>query len=292
MYMEENFDEIDPEAARLAFEALQPELDQLDEVRAGTTDRRKAINHAASVGRAVKQPEVRAEFESMPGHRFDMQHVDRLESAALAAWFAAINLQDASVLASGAKLSDELLSTAATVKQRMQRVLEYNADHLSDVVLKLADIRGGTGHIDLADDLMRLARLYDAHRLVLEVDVRHYLADDSASAKRLSQAINQVLGDGRHSDAQYWNDYMGRTWTLLVITYEEVAAAGRWLFRDENGEARFPSLYTVGRQPRRPRRDDGEGGELPGDEVGLPALPALPADAASATSANADGQAG
>lgn len=274
--MEENFDEIDPEAAGLAFEALQPELDQLDEVRAGTTDRRKAINHAASVGRAVKQPEVRAEFESMPGHRFDMQHVDRLETAALATWFVAINLQDASVLASGAKLSDELLSRASILRQRMRRVLEYNADHLADVMLKLADIRGGNGYIDMADDLMRLARLYDAYRLILELDVRHYQADDAASAKRLSQAINQVLGDGRHSDAEYWNDYMGRAWTFLVTTYEEVAAAGRWLFRDENGEARFPSLYSVGRQPRRSRRDDDEGGALPGDEVGSPAPVASP----------------
>jgi hypothetical protein len=32
-----------------------------------------------------------------------------------------------------------------------------------------------------------------------------------------------------------------------------VRAAGRWLFRHENGEELFASLYTAGRGPRRRR---------------------------------------
>lgn len=269
--MEDDIEGYDPEAARLAFEALQAVLDQLDEVRAGSTDRRKALNHAASVGRAVKQPEVRAEFEALPAHRFDMGHVDTLETAAMATWYAAVRAQDASVLGSAAKLSDELVTEATTLKQRMQRVLEYNLDHLPAVSLKLSDIRSGTGHIDTSDDLMRLAGLYDEHAPTLVADTRHYQPADAATAKRVAQAINKVLGDGRSSDARYWAEYLARAWTFLVITYEEVSAAGRWLFRDENGEARFPSLYTVGRQPRRNRRDDDE---LAGDgndvELGTP----------------------
>ena len=61
-----------------------------------------------------------------------------------------------------------------------------------------------------------------------------------------------------------------RAWSLLITTYQEVSAAGRWLFRHENGEARFPSLYTIGRQ-RRSRRpgDSDEGDAIPGD--GIPA---------------------
>lgn len=183
------------------------------------------------------------------------------------------------MLASTAKLSDELVTQATDVKQRMQRVIEYNLDHLPDVSLKLADIRAGHGHLDLADDLMRLAGLYEGHVPILIVDARRYQADDAATAKRLAQAINKVLGDGRGSDVRYWSDYLVRAWTFLVTTYEEVSSAGRWLFRDENGETRFPSLYTVGRQPRRSRRDGGgevpgEGGELPGDgEIGVPDRP-------------------
>jgi hypothetical protein len=273
--MEENIEDFDPEAARLAFEALQPALDQQDEVRAANTDRRKAINCAASVGRAVKQPEIRAEFASLPPGRFDMRHVEVLETAAQATWYAAVNLQDASVLGSGAKLSNELVNEATDVKQRMQRVLDYHLDHLPDVSLKLADIRAGNGHIDLADDLMRLGSLYESHAETLALDARRYQAGDAVTAKRLAQAINKVLGDGRSSDVQYWTDYLGRAWTFLVTTYEEVSGAGRWLFRNENGETRFPSLYAIGRQPRRSRRGEGDelpgdGGELPGDgEIGV-----------------------
>jgi hypothetical protein len=263
-YMEEDIEGYDPEAAWLAFEAVQPDLDQLDEVRAGTTDRRKAINYAAAVGRAVKLPEVRAEFAGLPAHRFAMRHVDALETAAQATWYTVIRLRDASVLGSSAKLSDGLVTEATTVKQRMLRVLEYHLDHLPEVALTLADIRPGSGHIDTSDDLMRLGGLYEAHALALAVDTRHYQASDAATAKRLAQAINKVLGDGRSSDVQYWTDYLARAWTFLVTTYEEVSAAGRWLFRDENGETRFPSLYTVGRSSRRNRR--GEDDELPGDD--------------------------
>ena len=201
--MEENIEAFDPEAGRLAFEALRPTLDQQDEVRQASTDRRKAINYAASVGRTVKQPEIRAEFESLPARRFDMRHVDELETAALATWYVTIQHQDASVLASTAKLSDELVAQAAEVKQRMLRVLEYNLDHLPEVSLKLADIRPGNGHIDQADDLMRLGGLYESHAATLVADTRRYQAGDAATAKQLAQAINKVLGDGRYSDVRY-----------------------------------------------------------------------------------------
>jgi hypothetical protein len=51
-----------------------------------------------------------------------------------------------------------------------------------------------------------------------------------------------VLRDGRNVSARYWSNYQTRAWSLMLITYGEVSAAGRWLFRHENGEERFPSL--------------------------------------------------
>lgn len=136
----------------------------------------------------------------------------------------------------------------------MQRVLAYNLDHLDDVAARLASIRARTGYLDLAHDLARLSGLYLEHAPVLAMDVRHYQASDAATASKLAQAIYQVLGDGLPSDAPYWREYLGRAWTLLVVTYDEVCATGRWLFRARNGKTRFPSLYTSGRQPRRRKR--------------------------------------
>lgn len=113
---------------------------------------------------------------------------------------------------------------------------------------------------------MRLADLYEAHATALAADGVHYRAEDPVTARKLGHGIFQVLGDGRQSDQSYWAKYQARAWTFLLATYDEVAAAGRWLFRHENGDARFPSLYTIGRQPRRSRRDPGDGGDA-GDEI-------------------------
>jgi hypothetical protein len=272
--MEEKFVEIDPDAALKAFETLRPTLDALTELRVANTDLRKAVNCAAAVGRLVRQPEVRAEFEALPERHFDQKLLDLLEPAAQATWYSYVFLQDATALHSAAKLPDDLLAEATTVKQRMMRVLEYNLDDQPDAIAKLDAIRPGTSHIDTADDLMRLATMYVQYATLLAADTKHYKAEDATNAKRLAHAINRILGDGRDSDVYYWADYQARAWTLLVTTYEEVATIGRWLFRRDNGEARFPSLYAVGRQRRRNRDGGselpGEGDELPGEGDGLP----------------------
>ncbi len=267
--MEDIIEGLDPEAARLAFEALLPLLDAQRDVRTASTDIRRAIIHAAAIGRLVRKPDMKAEFESLPLRRFDIQHVDRLERAALATWYTVLMLRRASVLSTGAKLPEELLAEGGALKQRMFKVVEYMLGHLKAIATELADIRGGKGYVDLAEDLMQLADLFEANATALAEDRAHYRVEDAVNAKKIAHGILLVLGDGRASDARYWTDYQALAWTLLVTTYEEVSAAGQWLFRHENGESRFPSLYAVGRQPRRARRpdeDDETGDELPGDD--------------------------
>jgi hypothetical protein len=267
-------EEIDPEAAPRAFEALLPLLDAQTEQRSViTTSIAKAIICAGSVGRMVKLPEVRVLFASLPVTHFDMQHVDRLESAAMATWYAELCLRTASTMVSSAKLPETVVTEATALKQRMFRVAEYNLDHIPEVVAELDAIRPGTGHIDLANDLMRLAVIFQAHADRLSQDSQRYQAGDAESARRYAHSIYQVLGDGRQSNARYWGDYLSRAWTLLVTTYDEVSAAGRWLYRHDNGEARFPSLYAIGRQRRSRQPGDGEDGE--NREDGGPVSPTI-----------------
>lgn len=275
--MDELMESIDPEGARLAFESLLPLLDALSELRRANTNVDKATITAASIGRMVKQPEVHARFTALPATDFDIGHVDRLEAAALATWHTIIKLRSAEVQSSGAKLPEDTLAEATEVKQRMMRVLTYHLGDDDEVAAELADIRAGAGYVDLANDLMRLAALYEQHAEALAADTRHYHAEDSIAAKRLAHTMVQVLGDGRYDDAAYWTEYHARAWTLLVNTYDEVSSTGRWLYRLAGGEHRFPSLYTVGRRRRRsPGEDtepgDGEGGQgddgsaVPGSE--------------------------
>jgi hypothetical protein len=241
---------IDPDGAALAFEAVLPLLDAQTETRRSNTSFDKAILHAASIGRMVKQPEVRAKFAGMPASDFDQQHVERLETVALAAWHVTLSLESASVQSSGARIAEEDVAAGTRLKKRMIKVLEYHLGHLDEVSTELTAIRAGTGYLDMACDLVRLAALYQQHAAELGSDTRHYRAADRDRAGRLAHLIHQVLGDGRERDADYWSDYLARAWALLVVTYGEVSAAGRWLYRHENGEARFPSLYTVGRKRR------------------------------------------
>lgn len=270
--MEELMDNVDPEGARLAFESLQPLLDEQSELRRANTDVDKATITAAAIGRMVTQPEVRARFAALPASDFEMVHVDRLESAALATWHTIIQLRIAEVQSSGARLPEGTLAEAAAVKQRMLRVLSYHLDDDEHVAAELTAIRSGSGYVDLASDLMRLAGLYEQNAEALAADTRHYQAEDGVTAKRLAHTMVQVLGDGRYDDAAYWSDYHARAWTLLINTYEEVSAAGRWLYRDADGESRFPSLYTVGRRRRRnpgaeTESGDGEGEQDQGSDV-------------------------
>jgi hypothetical protein len=239
---------------RLAFEALLPAIEAQTRLRRANTDLHRAIIFAAAVGREVRKPEVRAEFARLPPECFDIAHLDRLETAADAAYYAYLQLEHATPLHTDARLPAPVVAQAVALKQRMLRVLGYNLDHLDGVNLQLADIRPATGYLLLPYDLLRLASLYQEHAATLAVDVRRYQAGDAATAGRLALEMNQVLGDGMPSDTRYWTEYLSRAWTLLVVTYGEVSATGRWLFRARNGKTRFPSLYTVGRRPRRRKR--------------------------------------
>jgi hypothetical protein len=259
---------IDPGGAARAFEAVLPLLDAQTETRRSNSSFDKAILHAASTGRMVKQPEMRAKFAGLPAGDFDQQHADLLETVALAAWHVTVSLESASAQSSGARISEADITEGTKLKKRMSKVAEYHLGHVDEVSTELAAIREGTGYPDLASDLVRLAALYQRHAGELGADTRHYRAADRDRAGRLGHAIHQVLGDGRATDADYWSDYLVRAWALLVFTYGEVSAAGRWLYRHEDGEKRFPSLYTVGR--RRRGQAGGDAGDSPARKARSP----------------------
>jgi hypothetical protein len=246
---------VEPDAARLAFEALRPLLDARTELRAANIDVDRAVLFAASVGRMVRQPGMRARFAGLPAREFDIGHVDRLESAALAVWHTCTELSSARARSSGRRIPATMHAEAAAVKQRMHEVLTYHLDHLSEVTTQLDAMGAGPGsdYLLLAESLLGLADLYQRHESELAGDVRRYRPSDRELAGRLAHAIHHLLGEPARPEVVAWTGHRARAWALLVETYEEVRAAGRWLFRHENGEELFASLYTAGRGPRRRR---------------------------------------
>ena len=257
--MSEHFDaiaaSIEPDAARLAFEALRPLLDAQIGLRAANIDVDQAVLFAASVGRMVRRPEVRARFATLPAQEFDIGHVDRLESVALAVWHTCTSLLTAEAQSSGRRIPAALHAQAAALKQRMHEVLTYHLDPTSEETtpLQAMGVGPGSSYLRLAESLLWLADLYQRHADRLAGDTARYRAGDGELAGRLGHAIHHCLGEPARPGVVTWTGHRARAWALLVATYEEVRAAGRWLFRHENGEELFASLYTAGRGPRRRR---------------------------------------
>lgn len=264
---------MDPAAAEKAFSSLKSSLLALrtDRLTAVNVDVQRAAITACSVGRWVKQPEVRARYAALPVKEFKVAQVDDLESVALAAWHITIELLTAGSGSSEAMLPISLVEEATVVKQRMLSLLEYYlSDHPTDGK-EVASIKTGTGYADLASDLLRLAKLYRKHAAAVALDTKHYVATDEHDAKRHGMAIVKLLGDAKNVDEKVWTDLLARAWTLLNTTYDEVSAAGEWLFRHEGGTARFPSLYVSGRAGGRPKKKAAAAGEPDAGEPNKPA---------------------
>lgn len=110
-------------------------------VRVVSTNLNKATIHAASVGRAVLQPEVMAEFQRLP--------VERSRCSTSSCWgrrpwppgIRCSCSANALALSTSAKVPDEILSGGAEVKQRMLKVIDYVLGDVAGVNDQVTDIR-------------------------------------------------------------------------------------------------------------------------------------------------------
>ncbi len=204
--------------------------------------------------------DLRARFEALAkAHEFDLARLDGLATAALAAWFARHMYLLVSATHTEAQLPGSLVATATALKTRMMRVVEY---HLGDHPVAgplVSAIRAGTGYMDLANDLVALARLYKAYAHLLEHDKKDYQAVDQGSRRR--QGTRYRRCSGSTPEQRKWVGLQARAWTLLSGDYAEVFAAGRYLKRwDVDVESAFPSLIAAARAAG--------GGRRQGEEMG------------------------
>jgi hypothetical protein len=244
---------MDPQIAAHAFERWLPRLEEIrdeDLVTVNVDLQRVAIT-AAAVGRDVLEPDNRARFASLPAHELDIRNVDDLLPVAQALWHATVELARASVGKTGARLPVELVQRAVELKQRLMKLAEYYLLDHPVAGPEILSIREGSGHIDLATDLSRLATLHEQYDAIVRRDTKHYRAGDAAAARSTSDEIFTLMGETSDDNHAHWTRIVQRLWTLLLDVYDEVSAAGTWLFRRENAQERFPSLYVAGRNLRR-----------------------------------------
>ncbi|MGK3966024.1 hypothetical protein WMF38_17810 [Sorangium sp. So ce118] len=179
---------------------------------------------------------------------FQLDNLDHLKALALILLHAYRQADAAGAFTSGAKLSAALDKESAEVESRLQKVCEHFFGDDPEIGPVLRRLSAGTGYLDRAYDLLGYADIYQAKHDVVSTDPVHYRATDLADARRLASQMLAVLGAALSPKAREAYDMLQRAWTLARPLYVEVQELGlRFLRYDPQRDARFPSLYVVGR---------------------------------------------
>ena len=204
-----------------------------------------------------------------------MACVTGLESACFATLYALAEARAAGALESEALIAPEVAAEAAELEARMQALCEYHFGDDPEIRPELDRLRPGVGHRDLANDLLGYARIYELRAAVVKADSKYHRATDAARARELAGLFIQALSAASTPRARAAFAAYARAWTVLSRRYEEVRAAGLWLFRaDATREDRFPSLFVAGRPSvGRPKKAP-VNGSVPGGEPESDATPA------------------
>ena len=245
----------DADLAKAAFLELGPAyaaIDPAEIAHVAADPELMAITAIGVAGRLAKDS-LQEELTALPRDHFDPTAIERLPKAAWGLRYAVLETAKARARKSGATVPPDLIQRANEIELRMQRCCEY---HLSDEVTAIAELdrlRPGTGHRDLANDLLGYAALYESFEPILSKDPKHYRASDRPDAIAVSNQIIDALGAALGpDDGARPGEAMARAITYLLNTYEEVASAGRWIRRKSpDVDQLFPSLVAAGRAAAR-----------------------------------------
>lgn len=259
--------QFDPIQGKAAFESLLPRYEAMpaDSLSTLNADAGLAAMAALGVAARANEPELLARFKSLPAAEFDVFCVEQLPTIAWACWYAATELQKSRAVATAAKLPADLVQKALVLEARMRACCEYYLNDHPEIGPQLAMLRAGTGHRDLAADLLGYAGIYRDFYATLSSDKKYFVATDADDAVKVAEEMLSALGAQLGPEARRATDQLARAWTLLLDTYEEVAEAGRWLLRrDAEVEKLFPSLFSLIRTRRSKAHKKPEVAQEPG----------------------------
>ena len=190
-------------------------------------------------------PERRARLALLPAAIFAKGSVDDLEQAAQPAMHIELEAAREGVAATGVKVDLALVTAATELRERMLKTADYNLGDREAVAREIADIRSGTGYLDLANDCVRLAALFRAHKAELAADKRHYDADDAKNADALAVRIRAEYRAAANR-GEVFADLRPRAFTELTRLFNEVRAAALFVFRDDPAVTdEFPPLRSA-----------------------------------------------
>ncbi|WP_437732667.1 hypothetical protein [Sorangium sp. So ce1335] len=241
----------DPELAEELVAAYRPRLTAItpDRLEVPRVDVESVSRALLTVHALTQAPPLLALYRGAAAQgEFQIDNLDHLKALALILLHAYRQADAAGAFASGAKLSAALDRESAEVESRMQKVCEHFFGDDPELGPVLRRLSAGTGYLDRAYDLLGYADIYQARHDVVSTDPVHHRATDLADARRLASQMLAVLGAALSPKAREAYDLLQRAWTLAKPLYVEVQELGlRFLRYDPQRDARFPSLYVVGR---------------------------------------------
>jgi hypothetical protein len=175
---------------------------------------------------------------------------DDLPARAGALWYCDAMLRQA-IDPKGA-LAKELL-TAKPLRAKLLRAATYLWEDDEELGPVVADIRAGSGHVDTADDLVRLAVLFSDQMQACHSRCDVTLADVEA-ARSLGARMLSAWRKNSTQKTTELREMRDRAGEYLMRGVDHIRAAAQFIFRnDEAAFSRYPSLYL--RTPAQPRRD-------------------------------------
>lgn len=241
-----------PARVKVSSEAQQALTEITDELVELSEDEvlRVNIDVARSVSIALgAEPQIAAHVdeikEALPGHA--VERMTKLRTYALAALYAHLDAHP------GPQRGDvtEMVTHGAALKQTLMVAAEALAHAELVDGERLAEIRSGTGHLDLATDLIALGALFEVNWEQVESKTFvEYAQVDEAS--RLGTALLVALGAKNHVANRVSPEVVDRkhrAFTLLVRAYDDARRALTYLrWHDGDVDLVAPSLY------KRPKR--------------------------------------
>lgn len=188
---------------------------------------RGAAQAAIFLVEEARVPARAAALAALPASLFDGAVVDRLAATAAAL------LAQASPAVVAVTVRPETLAHAEAIKARLQKLLEYHLADDPQASAELAEIRTGSGPLDLASDLSRYASLCGAHEALLGGD-RNFRPEDVPEARI---AAGEIVADLQAIAAANGEGDRRLLLALLAADYAEVLAALVFVGRREPKEA-------------------------------------------------------
>jgi hypothetical protein len=171
--------------------------------------------------------------------------VAALEIACEAAQHVVVESVKEEAVATRVKVDVAVIARGNDVRKRMLKCLSYNLEGNEAAEKELADIRRGTGYLDHARDLVRLAAMYKAHAALLVSDKKNYVAADHNDAIALAEQIRDQYRASQ-SSANVFVGLRAKAFSEIQRLYNEVRAAAEFIFRGKSDVlAEFEALRTA-----------------------------------------------